>query len=109
MGCIVNGPGESKHADIGISLPGTGEAPAAPVFVDGTKVATLRGAGIAAEFKAMVDDYVARRYGLGGVSMPLRPQMRGRYGARAFARRPPRARAPGLSLHRSSLGDPDGA
>ena len=66
MGCIVNGPGESKHADIGISLPGTGEAPVAPVFVDGRKVATLRGAGIANEFKAMVDDYVARRYGLGG-------------------------------------------
>jgi len=66
MGCIVNGPGESKHADIGISLPGTGEAPVAPVFVDGRKVATLRGTGIANEFKAMVDDYVARRYGLGG-------------------------------------------
>ena len=63
MGCIVNGPGESKHADIGISLPGTGEAPTAPVFVDGKKVKTLRGAGIAAEFKLMVDDYVARRYG----------------------------------------------
>jgi (E)-4-hydroxy-3-methylbut-2-enyl-diphosphate synthase len=63
MGCIVNGPGESKHADIGISLPGTGEAPTAPVFVDGRKVATLRGAGIASEFKTMVDDYVARRYG----------------------------------------------
>ena len=63
MGCIVNGPGESKHADIGISLPGTGEAPVAPVFVDGRKVTTLRGAGIAAEFKTMVDDYVARRYG----------------------------------------------
>ncbi len=66
MGCIVNGPGESKHADIGISLPGTGEAPVAPVFVDGRKVATLRGAGIANEFKTMVDAYVARRYGLGG-------------------------------------------
>ncbi len=64
MGCIVNGPGESKHADIGISLPGTGEAPTAPVFVDGRKVATLRGAGIAAEFKAMVNDYIERRYGL---------------------------------------------
>jgi (E)-4-hydroxy-3-methylbut-2-enyl-diphosphate synthase len=63
MGCIVNGPGESKHADIGISLPGTGEAPTAPVFVDGKKVATLRGATIAAEFKAMVEDYVERRYG----------------------------------------------
>ncbi len=63
MGCIVNGPGESKHADIGISLPGTGEEPTAPVFVDGKKVKTLRGPGIAAEFKAMVDDYVAQRYG----------------------------------------------
>ena len=64
MGCIVNGPGESKHADIGISLPGTGETPTAPVFVDGKKVATLRGDGIAAEFKTMVADYVERRYGI---------------------------------------------
>jgi (E)-4-hydroxy-3-methylbut-2-enyl-diphosphate synthase len=64
MGCIVNGPGESKHADIGISLPGTGEAPTAPVFVDGKKVATLRGATLAADFKAMVEDYVARRWGV---------------------------------------------
>ena len=63
MGCIVNGPGESKHADIGISLPGTGEAPTAPVFVDGKKVATLRGPAIAAEFKTMVETYVERRYG----------------------------------------------
>jgi (E)-4-hydroxy-3-methylbut-2-enyl-diphosphate synthase len=63
MGCIVNGPGESKHADIGISLPGTGEAPAAPVFIDGEKAMTLRGAGIAEEFKGIVEDYVARRYG----------------------------------------------
>jgi (E)-4-hydroxy-3-methylbut-2-enyl-diphosphate synthase len=63
MGCIVNGPGESKHADIGISLPGTGEAPVAPVFIDGKKAMTLRGANIAAEFKAIVEDYVARRYG----------------------------------------------
>ena len=63
MGCIVNGPGESKHANIGISLPGTGEAPAAPVFVDGVKTVTLRGAGIAEEFKAIVSDYVERRYG----------------------------------------------
>ncbi|HEV7328278.1 MAG TPA: flavodoxin-dependent (E)-4-hydroxy-3-methylbut-2-enyl-diphosphate synthase [Bosea sp. (in: a-proteobacteria)] len=63
MGCIVNGPGESKHADIGISLPGTGEVPTAPVFVDGKKVATLRGPTIAAEFKTMVEDYVERRYG----------------------------------------------
>ena len=63
MGCIVNGPGESKHADIGISLPGTGETPAAPVFVDGKKVVTLRGEGIAAEFKVMVQDYIERRFG----------------------------------------------
>src|SRR5262249_30728290 len=65
MGCIVNGPGESKHADIGISLPGTGEQPAAPVFIDGKKAATLRGAGIADEFKQMVVDYIERRYGPG--------------------------------------------
>jgi (E)-4-hydroxy-3-methylbut-2-enyl-diphosphate synthase len=63
MGCIVNGPGESKQADIGISLPGTGEAPAAPVFVDGKKVATLRGPNIAAEFKHIVEDYIERRFG----------------------------------------------
>jgi len=63
MGCIVNGPGESKHADIGISLPGTGEAPSAPVFIDGKKAMTLRGPNIAAEFKAIVEDYVTRRYG----------------------------------------------
>jgi (E)-4-hydroxy-3-methylbut-2-enyl-diphosphate synthase len=63
MGCIVNGPGESKHADIGISLPGTGEQPVAPVFVDGKKVATLRGAALTGDFKRMVEDYVARRWG----------------------------------------------
>ena len=62
MGCIVNGPGESKHADIGISLPGTGEAPAAPVFIDGEKKMTLRGENIAAEFVALIDEYVASRY-----------------------------------------------
>ncbi|NMG33374.1 flavodoxin-dependent (E)-4-hydroxy-3-methylbut-2-enyl-diphosphate synthase [Azoarcus sp. TTM-91] len=62
MGCVVNGPGESKHANIGISLPGTGESPAAPVFVDGEKTVTLRGDNIAAEFKAIVDDYVSTRY-----------------------------------------------
>src|SRR6201993_2982222 len=65
MGCIVNGPGESKHADIGISLPGTGEAPAAPVFVDGKKFRTLRGPTIAADFKALVIDYIDQRYGQG--------------------------------------------
>ena len=63
MGCVVNGPGESKHADIGISLPGTGEAPSAPVFVDGKKTVTLRGDNIAAEFQAIVDDYIERRFG----------------------------------------------
>ena len=63
MGCIVNGPGESKHANIGISLPGTGESPAAPVFVDGEKTVTLRGENIAQEFQGIVLDYVKRRYG----------------------------------------------
>ncbi len=62
MGCVVNGPGESKHANIGISLPGTGEAPSAPVFIDGEKVTTLRGEHIAQEFRAMLDDYVQRKY-----------------------------------------------
>jgi (E)-4-hydroxy-3-methylbut-2-enyl-diphosphate synthase len=63
MGCIVNGPGESKHAHIGISLPGTGESPAAPVFVDGQKFATLRGDNIVQEFQAIVLDYVKKNYG----------------------------------------------
>jgi len=62
MGCIVNGPGESKQADIGISLPGTGEEPAAPVFIDGKKVKTLRGAHIAEEFQVMLDEYIAQHY-----------------------------------------------
>ena len=66
MGCIVNGPGESKHADIGISLPGTGETPTAPVFVDGRKAATLRGPNIAEDFQKMVADYIERRYGRSG-------------------------------------------
>jgi (E)-4-hydroxy-3-methylbut-2-enyl-diphosphate synthase len=65
MGCIVNGPGESKHADIGISLPGTGEQPTAPVFIDGKKVATLRGPTLTADFKSMVTDYIERRFGPG--------------------------------------------
>jgi (E)-4-hydroxy-3-methylbut-2-enyl-diphosphate synthase len=65
MGCIVNGPGESKHADIGISLPGTGEQPAAPVFVDGKHAATLRGPGIADDFRRMLEEYVERKYGGG--------------------------------------------
>ena len=63
MGCIVNGPGESKHADIGISLPGTGEAPAAPVFIDGEKALTLRGDNIAAEFHQLVENYIEKRFG----------------------------------------------
>ena len=63
MGCIVNGPGESKHADVGISLPGTGEAPAAPVFIDGEKALTLRGEGIAEEFHKIVEAYIERRFG----------------------------------------------
>ncbi|RWL91742.1 MAG: flavodoxin-dependent (E)-4-hydroxy-3-methylbut-2-enyl-diphosphate synthase [Mesorhizobium sp.] len=65
MGCIVNGPGESKHADIGISLPGTGETPTAPVFIDGRKAATLRGPSIAQDFEKMVGDYIEQRYGHG--------------------------------------------
>jgi (E)-4-hydroxy-3-methylbut-2-enyl-diphosphate synthase len=63
MGCIVNGPGESKHADIGISLPGTGEAPAAPVYIDGEKSVTLRGEAIAQEFQGIVEKYIENRYG----------------------------------------------
>jgi (E)-4-hydroxy-3-methylbut-2-enyl-diphosphate synthase len=63
MGCVVNGPGESKHANIGISLPGSGEHPAAPVYVDGEKAATLKGDDLIGQFKRMVDDYIARRYG----------------------------------------------
>jgi (E)-4-hydroxy-3-methylbut-2-enyl-diphosphate synthase len=66
MGCIVNGPGESKHADIGISLPGNGEVPVAPVFIDGKKAMTLRGERIAEEFVGILDDYVASRYVLRG-------------------------------------------
>jgi len=64
MGCVVNGPGESRHADIGISLPGTGEVPSAPVFVDGERTVTLKGEHIAQEFQAIVEQYVARRYGV---------------------------------------------
>jgi len=62
MGCVVNGPGESKHANLGISLPGTGEAPVAPVYADGERITTLRGDNIAAEFRSIIDDYVANRY-----------------------------------------------
>jgi (E)-4-hydroxy-3-methylbut-2-enyl-diphosphate synthase len=63
MGCVVNGPGESKHADIGISLPGTGEVPVAPVYVDGKKTVTLKGEHIAEEFQAIVEGYVKQKYG----------------------------------------------
>jgi (E)-4-hydroxy-3-methylbut-2-enyl-diphosphate synthase len=71
MGCIVNGPGESKHADIGISLPGTGEAPAAPVFIDGEKRMTLRGESIAADFQVVVENYIQRRFGTGSISKTI--------------------------------------
>jgi len=64
MGCVVNGPGESRHADIGISLPGTGEIPVAPVYIDGKRSVTLKGEGIAEEFQAIVEDYVKQRYGI---------------------------------------------
>jgi (E)-4-hydroxy-3-methylbut-2-enyl-diphosphate synthase len=64
MGCVVNGPGESKHANIGISLPGTGESPSAPVFIDGEKALTLKGDGIASQFMEIVDGYVKRTYGV---------------------------------------------
>ncbi|MSQ70620.1 MAG: flavodoxin-dependent (E)-4-hydroxy-3-methylbut-2-enyl-diphosphate synthase [Betaproteobacteria bacterium] len=66
MGCVVNGPGESKHANIGISLPGSGERPVAPVYVDGEKTVTLKGTAIAEDFQKIIEDYVSRRYGLGG-------------------------------------------
>ena len=64
MGCVVNGPGESKHANIGISLPGSGENPVAPVYIDGVKAVTLKGANIAADFQALVEQYVRKNYGV---------------------------------------------
>ena len=70
MGCIVNGPGESKHADIGISLPGTGETPAAPIFIDGKKAMTLRGDNIAGDFKVLVEEYIEKRFGSGANAAP---------------------------------------
>ncbi len=70
MGCIVNGPGKSKHADIGISLPGTGEQPAAPVFIDGRKAVTLRGPTVAEDFRKLVNDYVERRFGARAATAP---------------------------------------
>src|SRR5690606_40805862 len=73
MGCVVNGPGESKHADIGISLPGNGEAPRAPVYRDGKLVGTLQGPGIVAEFNEMLDDYVKSRFGATHAAAPREP------------------------------------
>lgn len=77
MGCIVNGPGESKHADIGISLPGTGEAPSAPVFIDGEKCMTLRGDTIAQEFQSIVEKYIERRF---GALQPVEPKLEEQHG-----------------------------
>jgi len=71
MGCVVNGPGESKYANLGISLPGTGEAPAAPVFIDGVKTVTLRGERIAQDFLGLIEDYVVRKYGGGKPLAPI--------------------------------------
>jgi (E)-4-hydroxy-3-methylbut-2-enyl-diphosphate synthase len=68
MGCVVNGPGESKHSNIGISLPGSGERPVAPVFVDGEKTVTLKGETIAGDFQKIVDDYVRSHYGAGATA-----------------------------------------
>ena len=76
MGCVVNGPGESKMANIGISLPGTGEVPVAPVFVDGEKTVTLRGERIAEEFQQIVDDYVRATYGGEPAAAHLKPDRR---------------------------------
>jgi (E)-4-hydroxy-3-methylbut-2-enyl-diphosphate synthase len=75
MGCVVNGPGESKHADIGISLPGTNESPVAPVYVDGEKTVTLKGARIAEEFQALVEGYVARRFAAGNPNPPAKKKI----------------------------------
>jgi (E)-4-hydroxy-3-methylbut-2-enyl-diphosphate synthase len=75
MGCVVNGPGESKHADIGISLPGSGERPVAPVYVDGEKTVTLKGGRIAEEFQQLVESYVQQRYGAGATNSQVRPKV----------------------------------
>ena len=88
MGCIVNGPGESKHADIGISLPGTGEQPAAPVFIDGKKAVTLRGPTLAEDFRKLVDDYVEKRFGSAGAAARERRLKAGRGQSRAELARP---------------------
>ena len=95
MGCVVNGPGESKHADIGISLPGTFEEPVAPVFVDGQLDRTLRGEGLVAEFIGLLEEYVERRYGGGRAgsessgpdAAPRRPPADGRRRVRRTTRR----------------------
>ena len=87
MGCIVNGPGESKHADIGISLPGTGEQPTAPVFIDGQKAMTLRGPTLVADFKKLVEDYIEKRYGGGQASGTMPPDLQaGRLSRRPLSR-----------------------
>src|SRR3954463_15440564 len=96
MGCIVNGPGESKHADIGISLPGTGETPAAPVFIDGKKAVTLRGPTVAADFKQMVIDYIERRFGHGGAGRTAAGERRA---LRGWVRPQPPLRFPAPVLH----------
>jgi len=83
MGCVVNGPGESKHANIGISLPGSGETPVAPVFVDGVKTVTLKGERIAEEFQRLVDDYVADHYGRAGTRADKQAPHAGNESARA--------------------------
>ncbi len=83
MGCVVNGPGESKHANIGISLPGSGESPVAPVYVDGVKTVTLKGERIAEDFQQLVDDYVADHYGRGGERPAQQPPYAGNESARA--------------------------
>ena len=86
MGCVVNGPGESKHADIGISLPGTFEEPVAPVFVDGALRTTLRGEGLVDEFIGILDDYVERRYGAAAVAALARRRAGRRIVSEAAAR-----------------------
>ena len=78
MGCVVNGPGESRHADVGISLPGTNETPVAPVYVDGEKTVTLKGARIAEEFQAIVETYVKDNYSPGALRQRERGKKAGR-------------------------------
>ena len=107
MGCVVNGPGESKHADIGISLPGTFEEPVAPVFIDGRLDRTLRGDGLVPEFMGILDDYVARRYPGAGRAGRLVASGRSRPRVPRRWRRPMRcchSRASGLRARRSGRG-----